>query len=826
MDHTDRILQLMRRKNYTPLNLEDLAEKLNVAQEEIPDFRKNIDRLLHAGTITRIKRNRYCLPRDADLVTGTIRFRQSGAAILLPDPPKPGQPRGEVFQIRAEDTWVALHGDRVVARIQDAPPKQRPRRGTPGRNRSEERNARVIRILERKRETLTGTLQKSRLFHFVVPDDPRIIQDILVPEPAKAKIKPAPRIGDKIIVRLHEWKQRHLNPEGEIIQVLGRTHTPSAEFRALLHQYDLDPEFPKPVEKEVAGLPDRVRKSDLPGRIDLRELNVFTIDPDDAKDFDDALSIERFDNGDVRIGIHIADVSHYVRSGTALDTEANKRGNSTYLVGQVIPMLPHKLSNGLCSLVEGEDRLVKSVFITYSPKAREIESRFASSVIRSRKRLTYRQAHALLTEDRLEKIRNTPLPPEHQTGAIGRPLSDLSNREIKALQEDIRSLWDIGRRLRKRRMDKGSLDLDMPEMKIFVDEQGYADRIERIEYDESHQLIEEFMLAANEAVARELRRVNVPMIHRVHDKPDPDRLDELRLFMATVGIEVGDLTKRSEVTKLLRAIKSHPQAYTLRIQFLRSLKQACYRASADGHYGLNKTNYTHFTSPIRRYSDLVIHRVFARFMEKHPAIVVSEGIRRIDAGKEPRDATPKTVSYRQGQLELIAEHLSQTEQNSTEAERQSIQVKLLEFFERELKKEKPSEFEAVIMDVKNHGMFVELTKSMAYGLVHISTLRDDLYHLNDDGTAIIGRRSKKRFEVGQKVSVRVSRIDRFKRQIDFAILDTENGRQAGRARKRGGNTARSANQSDNKSRGARKKAVADAAEIPRKRRGGGKRQRR
>ena len=307
-----------------------------------------------------------------------------------------------------------------------------------------------------------------------------------------------------------EWKQRHLNPEGEIVDVLGKTHQPDAEFKAILYKYDLDPSFPASVEKQTKKIPSSVQPEDIGNRKDCRELFTFTIDPNDAKDFDDALSLEELDDNKVRIGVHIADVSGYVKPNSPLDIEAQKRGNSTYLVGTVIPMLPHALSNGLCSLVEAEDRLTKSCFITFSPKAEIVDVEFANTVIRSNKRLTYAQAFAFMTEKDLEKVRQMPLPPKHQTGSTGRPLEDLSEGEMKALQAHIGGLWHIASQLRAKRFRKGSLDLEMTEVKIYVDEDGYSDRTEKQSHDKSHQLIEEFMLAANEQIARVMKRQNFP----------------------------------------------------------------------------------------------------------------------------------------------------------------------------------------------------------------------------------------------------------------------------------------------------------------------------
>ena len=745
-----RILEVLKHPEYIPLSADRLAERMEIPAKDFTAFKREISQHLRQGTLVKLKKNRVCLPRDADLITGIVRFRQSGSATLYPDAIEGAEERPP-FHINAEDTGVAMHKDRVVCRIHHDRRRfrDRPRKNAP---RQTLETVRIIRILERANQTLTGTLKRSRMFHYVIPDEPRIIQDILVPDPKTTNLRPRPKLDDKVVVKLAPWEQRHLNPEGTITEVLGKSHTPNAEYQALLHQYDLSPDFPESVTKEISAFSDTVSEEDIQSREDLRDHFTVTIDPQDAKDFDDALTLKAEADGNFTVGVHIADVSHYVRPGTALDRDAKKRGNSTYLVGTVIPMLPHALSNGLGSLVEAENRLTKSVFITYTPKGKIVTTRFANTVIRSNKRLTYEQAHAFLFEDNLERIAQRPDPPAHQTGSTGRSLKELSTEEMQELQETIRTLWSIASKVRHARMHAGSLDLDMPETKIYVDKEGYADTIVKVEQDESHQLIEEFMLAANEAVARALNHKNLPGIHRVHDKPDPDKLDEFADYLQTFDIATGDLSSRTNLSRVLKKIKTHPQSHMLRIAFLRSLQQACYRAAADGHYGLAKEHYTHFTSPIRRYSDLIIHRIFARHL-------VPDGIR----------STKKQYTFQD--LATLAQHLSLTEQNSTEAERESVKIKLLEFFERELAKPQRTRFPAVIMDVRNHGMFVELKDSMAYGLIHISTLRDDLYQVDTSHTALVGRRQRKRFAIGDTIDVCVSRIDRFKRQIDFMVAD-------------------------------------------------------
>lgn len=759
MSWTDQTIAYLSQSDYVPLTAEDLSHKLAIPAAERAEFKKNLAQLLREGVILTVKKDRLVLPAAADLAIGYVKFRSSGTALFFPET-RPGvaQPSAlQPWQIRAEDTGVARHGDKVVVRRErSARPRYRQAVNRQGRRRAEsdQTNGRVIRILSRSRTSLTGTLRKSRFCFYVVPDDPRFAQDIIVPDPTRAMLRPIPQTGDKVVVNLEEWETRHLSPEGEIVEVLGRSHQPGPELTGILRQYDLSIEFPPAVRAEAAALAPQVSEADRAGRVDLRHLSTVTIDPDDAKDFDDALSIERLANGALRIGVHIADVAHYVRPGSPLDREAIRRGNSTYLVGVVVPMLPEALSNGLCSLVEGADRLTKSVFLTFAAARRAPRVDFANSVIRSRKRLTYRQALAFLREDSLARIVRVRPPAGHLTGATGRPLDELAEETLLTLQKDLRDLWSVASQLRNKRIAAGSLDLDMPEVKIFTDPEGWAEKIERIEHDESHQLVEEFMLAANQALARHLSRAGRPLPYRVHDEPDADRLDELQAEMARFSIATGDLRHRKQVKALLDRIRDHPQSYYLRTQFLRSLRQACYRERADGHYGLHFAHYAHFTSPIRRYADLLLHRILADYLAGLP------GAPAVDLGGS---------RYTVEQLGEICRHISGTEQNSSEAERDSVKIKLLEYFERDLARAQPSAFEAIITAVKNHGFFVELTESLAWGLVHVSTLQDDLYELDADGHRLIGRRHKRTFAVGQTIQVRVVKVDRVKRQIDFAV---------------------------------------------------------
>ncbi len=771
MKFREPLLELLRQSDYRPATILDLSRALGLNKKQRPQLAHEVRTLLSKGELALVKGDRIALPAgsapgagtsrsrptfhpaqtsnssrpsanaDADAVTGKINFRAGGSAFVVL--PKTGSsPAPEAIQIFPDDTGVALHGDIVEIFVNPGIHHRRDGRGT-------ERTGRVLRVLERARDTVVGNLQKIRSTYYVKPDDPRMFHEIAVGDLATSTLVPIPAPGDKVVVRLAEWTKRNQLIQGEIIERLGKTFEPRAELAGIYHKFKLDPTFSTAVEREVASLPDTVQPHELTGRLDYREIATFTIDPDDAKDFDDALSLEYLENGDIRVGIHIADVSTYVKSGTELDKEAQRRGNSTYLVGTVIPMLPEKLSNGLCSLVEAQDRLTKAVFLVFDAKGRPKSHTFANTVIRSRKRLTYKQAYALLFEKSLAKIRALPLPAKHQTGSTGRALSSLDDSELTDLQSWVRQLWKLASKLRHERMANGSLDLDMPETKVFVDAEGYADRLEKIEHDESHQLIEEFMLAANEAVARLTRAQKLPSLYRVHDEPEADKLNELREFLGAQDIRTGDLTFREEIVKLLETLSTHPQGYTLRTQLLRSLKKACYRGSPDGHYGLAKNDYTHFTSPIRRYSDLVVHRVFSRHL----------------AREEGR--TAPHADYNAGKMDTLGEHLSQTEINSTEAERESVKIKLLEFFERELAKETKTTFAAVITDVRPNGLFVELTESMTFGFIPMSTLSDDIYTITNAGDALVGRRTKNTYQLAAHLQVTVEKVDRFKRLIDF-----------------------------------------------------------
>ncbi len=699
----EEILKLLSGPEYVPANVPELLRLLRWPPNRQQQLQQALKQLEQTGRITRTKGNRYIQSREADLVPGRIRMNRQGKGFLIPD-----DSNLKEIMVPESATGTALHEDRVLVR-RDVRPKSFRADG------SGQETGTVIRILERKRTQVVGTLQRSPRFLYVIPDDPRMPHDIYVPPPRDVG-RPA-NVGDKVVVELHEWETRHTNPEGEIIEVLGSPDEEGVDMLSVLRQYSLPLHFPKNVLQEARAIGNTVQAHELVGREDCRAHSVVTIDPDDAKDFDDAICLQRSGRDEWKLWVHIADVSNYVKPGTALDDEARERGNSTYLVDRVIPMLPEALSNELCSLKPNVDRLTKCVEFLISGEGRVLKTKFYPAVIHSKRRFTYKEVLAVLQRE--------------PTDAIERMLHDANA---------------LAQKIRKLRFKAGSLDLDFPEMKIRLDEHGRISNIERVENDISHQLIEEYMLLANEAVAGELMARNVPAIYRVHEPPDERRLREFREEVLSHHIPAGNLTKRTEVQKLLEKLGTIAIGGALKIGFLRSLMRARYAMEPLGHYGLAKTKYTHFTSPIRRYSDLVVHR--ALFQKSHGSI---------------------------HSLKETSDHISDTERNSADAERDSKDVKLYAFLKAQLKSPNPPRYPALVIDVRNFGFFVDVPGLAMSGLVHLSGLEDDFYIFEPDRSQLIGRRTRRLIRLGDKVEVQVAKVDSFKKQVDFRLASQAGG---------------------------------------------------
>ena len=559
-DMEQRILNLLGRKDYVPANVPELLRRLRLPPPRQQELQRVLLALEQSGRVARIKGHRYIQPREADLIPGRIRMNRQGKGFLQPD-----DAGLKEIAIPESATGTALHEDRVLVRRDVRPQGLRHDDTEPG-------TGAVVRILERRRTQFVGTLQRGRQFLYVIPDDPRIPHDLYVPEPRDLG-RPA-HVGDKVVVELREWESRHTNPEGEIVEVLGAPDAEGVDMLSVLRQYDLPLHFPKAVLHEAHAIGRTVHARDLAGRVDCRRQRVITIDPDDAKDFDDAICLERASQDQWRLWVHIADVSCYVKPGTALDAEARKRGNSTYLVDRVIPMLPEALSNELCSLQPGVDRLTKCVEFLVSNEGRVLNAKFYSAVIHSQRRFSYGEVLAILQRQ--------PAP--------------------DPIEQMLHQAHELAQRIRRLRFRAGSLDLDFPETKIRLDEHGHILRIEKTENDVSHQLIEECMLLANEAVAARLMNLRRPAIYRVHEAPDERRLQEYRQDVLSQNVPCGNLRQAAEVQKLLHRLNALPTGPALKIGFLKSLMRALRRGTARplraGQTEIHPLHLTH--PPLRR----------------------------------------------------------------------------------------------------------------------------------------------------------------------------------------------------------------------------------
>ncbi len=704
----EKILGLLRRPNYTPSNAAELRGRLGLRCSQQRELEHVLARLERSGQIARIKQgNRYGLPLTADLVPGRIRMNRQGVGFVQADDPKV-----PTICVPFDATSTAMHGDHVLVR-RDVLPR------LPRRQAAEEITGRVVRILERARTQLVGTLKRGKQFLYVIPDDPRISHDIYVPPPRDAG-RPA-RLGDKVVVELREWKSRNANPEGEIIEVLGPPDAEGVDMLSVIRQYRLPLHFPKRVLQEAQAFGREVKAAERAGRVDCRGHQVVTIDPEDAKDFDDAICLQRSGAGQWKLWVHIADVSHYVRPGCALDEEAARRGNSTYLVDRVVPMLPEALSNELCSLKPQVERLTKCVEFLLSADGQVLKAQFYSAVIRSQRRYNYREVFALL-----------------------------QRRPQEAIEQMLHDANGLTQKIRRARFKAGSLDLDFPETKIRLDDRGRVLRLEKVENDLSHQLIEECMLLANEAVAGRLMALNRPAVYRIHEPPEEKRLQEYREEVLSHHIPCGNLSNRHEVQKLLEKLNGLPIGQALKIGFLKSLMRARYAVEPLGHYGLAKRKYTHFTSPIRRYADLVVHR----------ALFQTPG-QRLAAGS----------------LKEVTDHLSETERNSDDAERDSRDTKMFAFLTGQLKSAHPPRHAALVTDVRNFGFFVDVPGLGMSGLVPLSGLSDDFYQFDATRGQLLGRRTRRVFKLGDKVDVQIAKVDIFKRQVDFKLAAPAKGQR-------------------------------------------------
>lgn len=692
-----KLLELLAARRAQPLTAVQMTRSLRLKGKDAKQLAGWIDALVEEGRLAPVRGNRYALAEAADLVTGALSCSRSGDGFVRSE-----AGGSDVFVPRTA-LGTALPGDLVVVRT--APP------AVAGEGRVKAQGE-VIRIIRRAARDLVGTLQRTGSFHVVAPLDPVYKQDFYIRDAGDA------RVGDRVVMRFVDWANPHVSPEAEIVEVLGPADRPGVDSLSVARHFDLPGPFAEGVMREAETVASRLES---PGaREDLQALTVITIDPDDARDFDDALSLEQDGRGNRVLGVHIADVSHFVTPGSALDAEALARGTSVYFVDQVIPMLPEQLSNGVCSLKPGVPRLAFSAFLTVSAEGRIVSQRFAKTVIRSACRLTYRQAQGFLQAPAAPT--SGAMPPD-----IGRLLKALST---------------LAQTFRQARFERHALELDMPECRLHLDPDGEVERVTLETTDASHQLVEECMIAANEAVARELANRGAPGIFRVHEAPDEVRLQELEAQLSELGVRPGNLSQRGALSRLLKRIRNHPLEHHVRVAVLRSMNRAVYEAACRGHFGLATPFYLHFTSPIRRYPDLVVHRQLERAL-----------LNRV-SGVPPKR-----------HLERIAAHCSERERRAEDAERALEEIKKYRFLQRQLSAGDLTAYTSVVVGVTNFGLFVEVADLQLQGLIHISSLSERFVrHHRRSGTLTAGRA---RYAVGSRLDVVVNRVDLENRRVDF-----------------------------------------------------------
>jgi ribonuclease R len=702
MDITaEAVIRHLQSEARRPLKTKELARALDISEVDYADLKQLLGRLVDDGVLYRVKGQRYALPKKINLATGPLQVIRSGAGFVeTADGP-------DVF-VPADRLGSALDGDRVVARV------ERRRRG-------DRPEGRVIKVLERARTTVVGVYHPSRNFGFVVPEDRKLNKDVFVPPGQEAGAED----GDVVVVGITSWGDGNRGPAGEVDRVLGRLGDAGVDVLAVAYGHELPLEFPREVEEAAVALRQRgVSAARQPARRDLRGQLIFTIDPSDAKDHDDALSIQRGADGLWHVGVHIADVSHYVEEGGTIDQEAFKRSTSVYLVDRVIPMLPETLSNDLCSLRPHEDRFAVSLLMRLDDEGNVRSYELVRSVIRSAHKLAYEDAQQVLDD----------------SGSI----SEETDRAI-------RDLASLARKLRAKREARGSIDFDLPEARVVLNTAGEPTDIRKVLRLEAHRLIEDFMILANEVVDRAARERRLPFLHRVHEQPEGDTLEQLQQFLAGLGVRVPDRPTPKDIQKALSQFVGRPEENLVSTVVLRSMKRARYSEKPMGHFGLATDHYTHFTSPIRRYTDLVVHRLATRAL--------------VDGESLPEE-------LRTGQLAQVARRTSDRERVAVDAERDSVDLKKTEFMEQHV----GDLFEGTVSGVTSFGLFVLLDRFFVEGLVHVSSLEDDYYAFLEDRFALVGEHTGRRFRLGDRVRVQVAAVNLEDRKIDFVLHDGSESR--------------------------------------------------
>ncbi len=696
----NKLIAFFKKNSGRQFKSKEIAKKLNISTEhEYSSLKSLLNSLYKEGFLAKSgKRYKYNAMIKSNTVTGKLEVKEGGFGfVVLKD-----KSAGDIF-IASRNLGPAFDGDTVEVALF----AQQKRKNLEGQ---------VINVVKRKREEFVGTLKKSKSFYFLKPDDQKIHRDIYID---KSKLNSA-KVDDKIIVGNLCWDSSMLNPEGDVIEVIGESGSKDAEILSIAREFNLPYKFPQPVIDETNSIEEKINDTDEKGRMDYRNKVVFTIDPEDARDFDDALSIETLSNGNFSVGIHIADVSNYVPEHSNIDKQAKLRGNSVYLVGKVIPMLPEKLSNNICSLVPYEDRLTYSVIVELTPRGKVEDYKISKTIINSKRRFTYDEAQQVIEKGE----------------------GDFKDEMIQ--------LNELAKILRKKRMREGSIEFHTPEIKFELSEDGKPVRIYRKELKESNMLVEEFMLLANQLVAKHVgfskKGPAKPFVYRVHDLPDKDKVLEFSKFVKTLGysFDPNQSSRSKQFQNLMDSAKGTEEETLINELAIRSMAKAVYSVQNIGHYGLGFKYYTHFTSPIRRYADLMVHRLIFDY-------VSNDGSSKVNL---------KT-------LDEICDHISDTERNSVDAERLSVKLKQIEY----LKDHLGEEFHAIISGITHFGIFVKITDILAEGLIRLKDLEDDFYVYDEKKYALIGKSKKKQFRLGDKVQVKLVRVDYEKTELDFIIIE-------------------------------------------------------
>ncbi|MCU0705057.1 MAG: ribonuclease R [Fimbriiglobus sp.] len=721
-DLTTRILEALGRPSYSPLKPKVLAKRMNVGDDEYPEFRRTLRQLVHEGRVEVGRNNTLRLADKHGSIVGTYRRTNSGTGFVRPDVRPGEQPHSDIL-IREGREMDAATGDRVMVKV------------TRKNTKSENARGEVVRILERSTRTFVGTYFERDGEAFVRVDGTVFAHSVLVGDAGTKGVRPQ----DKVQIDLLKFPTADSRGEGVITEVFGPLSKKGVDVLTVIRAFGIPDEFPEAVLAEARAQADQFNEADLQGRTDFTGETVVTIDPVDAKDFDDAVSVTVDpETNHWILTVHIADVAHFCKPGGALDTEARKRGTSVYLPQRVIPMFPEIISNGLASLQQGKVRYVKTARIEYTPDVKVANVEFFNGAIRVAQRFSYEQVQAILDEPELQRSRVQDVEAHAPPPFAG---------EVRPMLDRMKAL---ALRLRAKRMQRGALELSMPEAVLEYDADGRVCGAHFASHDLSHQIIEEFMLAANVAVAEHLSRLGVPFLRRVHPAPNEDKLYEFSQFSALLGHPMKRHLDRFELQRLLAETADKPERAAIHYSLLRSLKQAAYSPIQDEHYALAFQDYCHFTSPIRRYPDLQVHRLIDRWVKA------------------------KKVSANEAELIALGDHCSKTERRAEQAERELVKLRILQHLSTRL----GEQHDAVITGVAEYGFFAQAEKFPAEGLAHISSLTDDYYHYDEGSHSLTGGRTKKRYRLGDRVRVEVARVDLQKRMLDWRIVrDVTSGRR-------------------------------------------------